>query len=257
MLARLTTKSEPDVIAAIHALDLESVKARVRDPELGEGWTRDYADRIEAAYKTYLTMLVKYPDEAEDILLSKDVDEFWHTHILQTRKYTEDCQKVFGNFLHHEPHVGEVTAADLIKRSALAEKTRRLYALEFGGEDKADAAWSGQTTRAEDASYSAASIRRDVVAHSAVGSHGENAAYSAASVGAATAAYSAASIRSRNAAYSAASIRSEHAAYSAASIRSDNAAYSAAGMRAEEAAYYPGATRAKGDPASIDSTMSG
>src|SRR5690242_310056 len=123
MQARLTTKPEHEVIAAIQLLDLEPVKLRVMDPELGEGWTRDYADGIAAAYRNYLTMLVKYPDDAEDILLSEDVDEFWHTHILQTRKYMQDCQDVFGNFLHHEPHVGEVTTADLAKRDLQAEKT--------------------------------------------------------------------------------------------------------------------------------------
>ena len=221
MQARLTTKPERDVIAAIQSLDLDAVKVRIMDAELGEGWTREYADSIEAAYKTYLTMLVKHPDDAEDILLSKDVDEFWHTHILQTRKYAEDCQSVFGNFLHHEPHVGERTAADLEKRAAMAERTRGLYAREFG--DAQDAAWSGHAIKAEHAAYSAASIRP------------QNAAYSAASIRADNAAYSAASIRADKAAYSAASIRPQNAAYSAASIRAENAAYSAATIRAENA----------------------
>src|SRR4051794_27982451 len=84
---QLTNKPTELVIKAIQALDLESVKVRVMDPELGEGWTREHADSIERAYKTYLTMLTKHPEHTEDILLSKDVDEFWHTHILQTIKY--------------------------------------------------------------------------------------------------------------------------------------------------------------------------
>ena len=122
MQARVTAKPVTDVIAAIQALDLESVKVRAMDPELGEGWTREYADSIEAAYKNYLTMLVKFQDDAEDILLSEDVDEFWHTHILQTSKYARDCQTLFGQFLHHEPHVGEVTAADHAKRATQAAR---------------------------------------------------------------------------------------------------------------------------------------
>jgi hypothetical protein len=217
MQARLTTKPEQDVIAAIHALELESVKIRVMDAELGEGWTREYADSIEAAYKTYLTMLVKYPDDAEDIMLSEDVDEFWHTHILQTIKYAEDCQNVFGNFLHHEPHVGERTAADLEKRAAMAERTRALYAGEFG--DAQDAAWAGHVIKTEHAAYSAASIRP------------QNAAYSSAAIRAEDAAYSSAAIRAENAAYSSAAIRAENAAYSSASIRPQNAAYSSANIK--------------------------
>src|ERR1700691_6813630 len=125
MHARSIVNPPANVFTAIQALDLESVKSRVMDTELGEGWTREYADSVEAAYKTYLTMLVKYPDDSEDIMLSRDVDEFWHTHIPQTVKYTEDCERVFGFYLHHNPHVGERTAADLEKREALAAKTQQ------------------------------------------------------------------------------------------------------------------------------------
>lgn len=68
---RITTKALPDVIAAIDAMDLMSVKVRMMDEELGEGWSQEYADSIEAAYKTYLTMLAKYPEHAEEIMLGK------------------------------------------------------------------------------------------------------------------------------------------------------------------------------------------
>lgn len=245
MQARLTTKPEQDVIAAIQALDLDAVKVRIMDAELGEGWTREYADSIEVAYKTYLTMLVKYSDDAEDIMLSKDVDEFWHTHILQTRKYTEDCQNVFGNFLHHEPHVGEVTAADLEKRAALAEKTRRLYQQEFGSAENADIAWSGATTQAEEAAFSAASIRPKTEAFSAASIQPRNAAFSAATIRSESAAFSAVSVRARNAAFSAASIRPHNAAFSAASVQAENAAFSAASIRAKNAAFSAVSIRAE------------
>jgi hypothetical protein len=255
MQARLTTRPEQDVIAAIQALDLESVKLRVMDSELGEGWSRDYADSIESAYKSYLTMLVKYPDDAEDILLSKDVDEFWHTHILQTIKYAEDCQNVFGNFLHHDPHVGERTAAHLEKRAALAEKTRELYAREFG--DARDEAWSGHAIRVKQAAYSNASIHPKTAAYSnaTIGAaraaysnamiRPERAAYSNAAIGAANAAYSNATIAAANAAYSNATIRADRAAYSNATITPKNAAYSNAAIHAENAAYSNATIRAE------------
>src|SRR2546422_5244736 len=97
MKTKLTDRPVEQVIAAIHALDLESVKIRMMDPELGEGWTREYAEGIEQGYRNYLTMLVKHPEDAEDLVVSKDVDKFWHTHILHTMKYTEDCEGVFGH----------------------------------------------------------------------------------------------------------------------------------------------------------------
>ncbi len=231
MHTKLTNHPVEQTIASIQALDLEPVKLRVMDLKLGEGWSREHAESIEQAYKNYLTMLVKYPDDAEDILLSEDVDEFWHTHILQTIKYTEDCETVFGKYLHHNPHVGELTPADVDRRVAMAEKTRRLYQQEFGSMQDYNAAWSGTPINAENAAYSNAAIKPG----NAIKTDG--AAYSNATIRAGNAAYSNATIRAGNAAYSNAAIRVEKAAYSNAGIEPENAAYSNATIRAENAAY--------------------
>ena len=32
-----------------------------------------------------------------------DVDEFWHQHILDTRKYRDDCENIFGHYMDHTP----------------------------------------------------------------------------------------------------------------------------------------------------------
>ena len=236
MHAQLTAKPTDAVISAIRALDLESVKSRVMDQELGEGWSREYAESVDQAYRHYLAMLVKYPEHAEDIMLSKDVDEFWHTHILQTVKYADDCQAVFGNFLHHDPHIGPRTPADLEKRAALADKTRRLYEQEFGAQN-ADAAWAGDVGKSETAAYSAARIPRSTIAYSAASIVPRQAAYSAAKMRVGGAAYSAARIVPQAAAYSAAKVRAESAAYSAAKILAGDAAYSAARIVTQAAAY--------------------
>jgi len=248
---KLTTKPENEVISAIQALDLESVKARLIDEELGEGWTPEYANSIEQAYKTYLTMLVKYQDHAESIMLAKDVDEFWHTHILQTLKYSDDCQRVFGAYLHHNPHVGPRTEAVLAERVALAEKTRRLYEREF---ENAPAAWAGSAMNVE-AAYSTAAIHAPAAAYSTAAIHPEEAAYSTAAIRSEQAAYSTAAIRSQQAAYSTAAIRAEKAAYSTAAIRGDNAAYSTAAIRAENAAYSTAALEARGARDGAPSTL--
>ena len=231
---KLTNKPFAEVAAAIQALDLESVKLRLMDPELGEGWTREYADSVATAYKTYLTMVAKYQEHAEDIMLAKDVDEFWHTHILQTMKYSDDCQRVFGTYLHHNPHVGPRTAADLQKRNELADKTRRLYAREFGSD--LGAAWAG-TIRPAAAAYSSAAISGPAAAYSSAAVNAGSAAYSSAALSARDGAYSSAAIRSNEAAYSSAAIREGAAAYSSAAIRADGAAYSSAAIDERAAAY--------------------
>jgi hypothetical protein len=236
MQARLTTKPVQDVIAAILALDLESVKSRVMDAEVGKGWSQEYADSIEAAYKNYLTMLAKYQDDAEDILLSKDVDEFWHTHILQTMKYADDCQRVFGTFIHHNPHVGQRTQVVLDKRDQLAEKTRQLYQREFGGREGAEAAWFGDVITAGNAALSNVAVNADMAALSNVSIGPQSAALSNVAIRADHAALSNVAIRADHAALSNVAIRADHAALSNVAIRADNAALSNVAIRADNAA---------------------
>ena len=217
---RLTDKPFEQIAAAIQALDLTSVKCRLMDPELGEGWSQEYADSVEVAYKTYLTMVAKYQDDAEDILLAKDVDEFWHTHILQTMKYAADCQATFGTFVHHDPHVGEITQAVRDKRTRLAEKTRGLYEREFGSAGRADAAWAG-------------SPRAAAAAMSNIAIHPRAAAMSNIAIRSDAAAMSNIAIRPEAAAMSNVAIRAGNAAMSNVAIHAGNAAMSNVAMRAQ------------------------
>lgn len=119
-----------EVVTAIHALDLEPIKFKLMDPEEGKGWSRETVERLETEYKQFLTLLVKYPDAV--IAPSKDVDAFWHGHILDTMKYAEDCERVFGYFLHHFPYFGMRDADDAAALAQAARTTQALLAKEFG-----------------------------------------------------------------------------------------------------------------------------
>src|SRR5215472_1851436 len=118
------------VIAEIHALDLNPIKIKLMDREEGHGWSREYADRMESEYKRFLMLLATHPDHT--LAPSKDVDRFWHGHILDTLKYAEDCDRVFGHFLHHFPYFGMRGAEDAANLARAAEITQRLYEQEFG-----------------------------------------------------------------------------------------------------------------------------
>ncbi len=130
MQGRLTNRPVEQVIAAIQALDLDPIKLKLMDPEEGQGWSREYAGRMELAYKRFLTLLVTHPEET--LAPCKDVDKFWHGHILDTLKYAEDCDRLFGRFLHHFPYFGMRGAEDAANLAKAAETTRRLYRQEFG-----------------------------------------------------------------------------------------------------------------------------
>ena len=206
MHTQLTSRRVDQAIAAIQALDLEPIRLRVMDAELGEGWTREYAENVEGAYRNYLTMLVRHPEDIEDIAVSKDVDEFWHTHILHTMKYTEDCERVFGKYLHHNPHIGDRTRTDIEKKAAQAEATRRLYQQEFQVVQDRKAGWSGVSQEVENAAFCGAGVRAD------------DAAFCGASIRAGGAAFCGASVKPENTAFCGASVQANDAAFCGASI---------------------------------------
>lgn len=137
----MTQASKPaaHAVAAIQALDLDPIKRKLMDPEEGQGWSREYADQMETAYKRYLTLLAKYPDET--IAPTKDVDKFWHGHILDTIKYAEDCENVFGYFLHHFPYFGMRGEDDAAALRAASERMHEIYQRDFGEALPSGAAW--------------------------------------------------------------------------------------------------------------------
>jgi hypothetical protein len=124
------TKNVEQVVAAIQQLDLDPIKLKLMDAEEGQGWSREYVERMELAYRRFLTLLVKFPDET--IAPTKDVDKFWHGHILDTMKYAEDCQSVFGYFLHHFPYFGMRGEEDAANLRAAGKNMHAIYQREFG-----------------------------------------------------------------------------------------------------------------------------
>jgi hypothetical protein len=70
----------------------------------GEGWSLARALKIAKQYRAFLILHLRYPDETHIPTIS--IDTFWHTHILDTMKYMEDCDAIFGSYFHHFPYVG-------------------------------------------------------------------------------------------------------------------------------------------------------
>jgi len=117
-------------VAFIMALDLDPMKVKLISPTEGLGWTRMKADLVELQYRQFLILTLKYPEA--HIVPSREVDTFWHQHILDTMKYSEDCQKAFGHFLHHFPYFGMRGQQDAENLKCAFAATQALFKKEFG-----------------------------------------------------------------------------------------------------------------------------
>jgi hypothetical protein len=138
-------KTLQHTVAAIEALDLELIKFKATRREDGYGWSPDYADKMELAYKRYLILHAKYPDMI--LAPDQDIDRFWHMHILDTRKYAADCEATFGHFVHHFPYLGLRGDDDARALQSAFTSMQALYVHEFGepmpGGSADAAAWCG------------------------------------------------------------------------------------------------------------------
>ena len=139
-----------NVMNAIAALDLEPVKTKLMHVASGEGWSRSKADALDVEYRRFLYLMFAFPDEATAPTV--DVDTFWHYHILDTMKYAADCEKTFGFFLHHYPHLGMEGEHDIGAQVRGGDRMRELYEQTFGeayiraeayGASEAQAAYCG------------------------------------------------------------------------------------------------------------------
>lgn len=116
--------------SSVDSLDLSMIRMKLMDPEEGKGWSAQHALRVETEYRRYLKLSLEHG--AKSVVPSKEVDTFWHFHILDTQAYAEDCKQVFGYFLHHFPYFGMRGPADAAALVDAYEETLALYTAEFG-----------------------------------------------------------------------------------------------------------------------------
>lgn len=112
-------------IRRITDIDLEPILQRLVYAQ-PVTWTRERAESAVHEYSRFLMLAVKYPGER--LVPTADTDAVWHEHIMDTLKYSRDCEFALGRFLHHCP-------AEVGTSATLASEFRRtseLYEREFG-----------------------------------------------------------------------------------------------------------------------------
>ena len=133
MLAQVPVSRESGVtqiLPLIDTIDLTMVKQKLMDKEEGQGWSLEHASHVEFRYRRFLCMLVLDPDGST--VPTKEIDTFWHQHILDTRAYAADCLRVFGQFLHHFPYFGMGGEQDAENLVTEFHTTKDKYLATFG-----------------------------------------------------------------------------------------------------------------------------
>ena len=110
-------------------LDLEPIKFSLTQREDGPNWPLNKAETLEVWYRRFLYLSSIYNDKV--LVPSKDIDMFWHTHILDTQKYMLDCENLFGRYIHHFPYFGMRGEKDRNHLKKSFYETEELFLLHF------------------------------------------------------------------------------------------------------------------------------
>ncbi len=115
---------------ALVEVDLSPIFFKMKsENEMLGGELIDY-DVAERVYRQFLTLRQRNPSAV--LVPSAMVDLVWHYHILDTRKYIEDCNRLFGSYLHHDPYFGLKGDEDRKANQDGWEQTKALWLREFG-----------------------------------------------------------------------------------------------------------------------------
>lgn len=115
----------------ISAWDFTLTKRKLLEPEYC-GWPEERIESAEKSYKRFLALTKAMPQYP--IVPSRDLDRFWHEHILDTRRYERDCFALFGSFLHHNPFYGMNGLEEEIEWKATAFESNLIWREAFGEE---------------------------------------------------------------------------------------------------------------------------
>jgi len=106
------------------------------------------------AYREFLELKVALNDWDGKILLAPDkIKKVWELHILDTTKYSDECETLFGNIIHYSPD-GEKNASIHTEK---VMKTKLAYQARFGKEPSSKE-WGFQEVKVSKKRSSAKSI---------------------------------------------------------------------------------------------------
>jgi len=72
----------------------------------------DYLNQMELEYKKFVFLMTLYTDKV--LPISENIDDMWHIHVLNTKRYAKFCVEATERLIHHNPTVNEQENLDLM-----------------------------------------------------------------------------------------------------------------------------------------------
>ncbi|AFY99357.1 glycine-rich domain-containing protein [Calothrix sp. PCC 6303] len=115
----------------LNQLDFRAISKKLTSNTENFQWTEEETKSAIHLYKMFLCLHFLFPNT--ELVPTVEIDRVWHTHILlNTAKYIEDCQELYGYILHHySPADDDLEISHKFQKTAF-DLTKHLFLEIFG-----------------------------------------------------------------------------------------------------------------------------
>lgn len=108
---------------------VDLLKASYRSDSFPQDWTKEQRERALLRYFKWLQLKLRNPKAR--LAPTRDIDHFWHLHMLSPVAYYKDCMRLFGRLLDHDGGFGK-GAGELPILQKVFKRTAQMWEEEYG-----------------------------------------------------------------------------------------------------------------------------
>jgi hypothetical protein len=123
---------------ALPGLSIDLVRASERSDTFPADWTRAQREQGLLRYRKFLALKRRHPKSR--VAPTRDIDLFWHLHMLSPVAYFRDCMRLFGRLLDHDGGFGKGDG-ELPQLQEVFTRTAGWWEAEYGEPYREDGRW--------------------------------------------------------------------------------------------------------------------
>lgn len=117
---------------------VDLLEASYRSDAFPQDWTREQRERSLSRYEKWLNLKLLNPKAR--LAPTRDIDLFWHLHMLSPVAYHRDCMSAFGRLLDHDGGFGK-GPGELPLLQEVFKSTAELWERQYGEPYLVDGRW--------------------------------------------------------------------------------------------------------------------
>lgn len=124
--------------STVPTVSVDLVHASYRSDDFPKDWSPEEREQALARYLKWLGLKQRHPRAR--LAPTRDIDLFWHLHMLSPVAYVRDCMRLFGHVLDHDGGFGK-GEGELPQLREIFKQTAAWWETEYAEPYREDGQW--------------------------------------------------------------------------------------------------------------------